>query len=171
MDSESLVLMGKVAGTHGIKGQLRVIPYSGMMDNLLACKSLILRDAKGKTERFELSSAVVHVKKLLITLKGYSDINQVLHFSGCEVFLDKDQLAEPEEGEFYWYDLIGMKVVTTDGADLGTLQSIIETGSNDVYVSVLDHKEFLIPAFTDTVSIDLAAKLITVTPFEGLFDL
>lgn len=171
MDSESLVLMGKVAGTHGIKGQLRIIPYSGMVDNLLECKTLFLRDAKGRMESFELSSAVVHVKKLLITLKGYSDINQVLHFSGSEVLLHKDQLAEPEDDEYYWLDLIGMRVVTTDGTDLGTLQSIIETGSNDVYVSVLDGKEFLIPALTDTVSIDLAAKVITVTPFEGLFDL
>lgn len=171
MDSESLVLMGKVAGTHGIKGQLRIIPYSGMMDNLLSCKALFLRDAKGKTESFDVSSAVVHGKKLLVTLKGYSDINQVLRFSGNEILLFKDQLAEPDEDEYYWHDLIGMKVVTTDGTDLGTLESIIETGSNDVYVSVLAGREFLIPALTDTVSIDLATKVITVTPFEGLFDL
>ena len=64
-----------------------------------------------------------------------------------------------------------MKVVTTDGVDLGILDSIIETGSNDVYVAVLNGREFLIPALSDTVSIDVQAKLMTVTPFEGLFDL
>lgn len=171
MNSDSLVLMGKVAGTHGIRGQLRVVPFSGMADNLLLCKTLLIRDAKGKSEYHDVSSAAVHGKKLLLTLKGFADINQVQHFVGSEILLGKDQLSPTEEDEYYWHDLIGMKVVTVDGIDLGILESIIETGSNDVYVSVLAGREFLIPALTDTVSIDLAAKVVTVTPFEGLLDL
>ena len=171
MVSENLILMGKVAATHGIRGQLRIIPYSGMADNLLACRSLLLRDAKGRIEQFEVSSAAIHGKKLLVTLKGFSGINQVLHFVGSEVLLYKEQLAATEEDEFYWHDLMGMKVVTSDGTDLGTLESIIETGSNDVYVAVSDGREYLIPALADVVSIDVQARLVTVTPFEGLFDL
>jgi len=171
MTADNMILMGKVAAVHGIKGQLRVIPYSGMSDNMLLCKSLLLRDAKGSIEQFGVTSAAIHGKKLLVTLKGFSGINQVLHFVGSEVLLYKEQLSEPEEDEYYWNDLIGMKVVTTDGVDLGSLDSIIETGSNDVYVAVLNGREFLIPALTDTVSVDIHAKLITVTPFEGLFDL
>jgi 16S rRNA processing protein RimM len=171
MVSDNLILMGKVAATHGIKGQLRVIPYSGMVDNLITCESLLLRDAKGRIDKYEVSSATIHGKKLLVALKGFTGINQVLHFVGSEVLLYKEQLSEPEEDEYYWNDLIGMKVVTTDGTDLGILDSIIETGSNDVYVAVLNGKEYLIPALTDTVSIDIQARLVTVTPFEGLFDL
>jgi 16S rRNA processing protein RimM len=171
MTADNLVLMGKIAATHGIKGQLRVVPYSGLADNLLLCKSLFVRDAKGKLERFEVASASVHGKKLLISLHGFAGINQVLHLVGSEVLLYKDQLSEPDEGEYYWNDLIGMRVVTSDGADLGVLESIIETGSNDVYVAVSKGREYLIPALADIVSIDVQAKLMTVTPFEGLFDL
>lgn len=171
MTADTLILMGKIAATHGIKGQLRVVPYSGMADNLLLCQSLFVRDAKGGIAQYEVTAATVHGKKLLITLQGFSGINQVLHFVGSEVLLYKEQLSEPEEGEYYWNDLIGMKVVTTDGVALGTLDSIIETGSNDVYVAVSNGREYLIPALTDTVSIDVDAKVMTVTPFEGLFDL
>jgi 16S rRNA processing protein RimM len=171
MTADNLILMGKIAATHGIKGQLRVVPYSGMADNLLLCKSLFVRDAKGGLAQYEVASATVHGKKLLVTLHGFSGINQVLHFVGSEVLLYKEQLSEPEEGEYYWNDLIGMKVVTTDGIDLGILESIIETGSNDVYVAVSNGREYLIPALADTVSIDVHAKRMTVTPFEGLFDL
>jgi 16S rRNA processing protein RimM len=171
MTADNLILMGKIAGTHGIKGQLRVVPYSGLADNLLLCKSLFVKDAKGVLAQYEVTSASIHGKKLLVTLRGFAGINQVLHFVGSEVLLYKEQLATPDEGEYYWNDLIGMKVVTTDGVDLGTLESIIETGSNDVYVSVANGKEYLIPALSDTVSIDVQAKLMTVTPFEGLFDL
>jgi 16S rRNA processing protein RimM len=171
MTADNLILMGKIAATHGIKGQLRVVPYSGMVDNLLLCKSLLVRDTKGGLAQFEISSATLHGKKLLLTLKGFAGINQVLHFVGNEVLLYKEQLISPEEDEYYWHDLIGMKVVTTDGVDLGILESIIETGSNDVYVAALNGREYLIPAFTDTVSIDAKARLVTVTPFKGLFDL
>lgn len=171
MTEDNLILMGKVAAAHGIKGQLRVVPYSGLADNLLDCESLLLRDAKGLMNKFEVASATVHGKKLLISLKGYSGINQVLHLVGSEILLYKEQLAAPADDEYYWHDLIGMKVVTTEGTDLGVLDSIIETGSNDVYVAVLNGREYLIPALSDTVSIDVQARLITVTPFEGLFDL
>jgi len=171
MTDDNLILMGKVTATHGIKGQLRVVPYSGMADNLLHCEHLLLRDPKGLVNKFEVASAAIHGKKLLLTLKGFSGINQVLHFVGSEILLNKEQLAQPEDDEYYWHDLIGMKVVTTDGTDLGILDSIIETGSNDVYVAVAKGKEYLIPAFSDTVSIDVQARIMTVTPFEGLFDL
>jgi len=171
MTVDNMILMGKVAATHGIKGQLRIVPYSGSADNFLLCDSLFVRDAKGRLDQFKVTSAAIHGKKVLVTLQGYADINQVLHFVGSEVLLDKAQLSAPEDGEYYWNDLIGMKVVTTDGVNLGILDSIIETGSNDVYVAVLDGREFLIPALADTVSIDVQAKLMTVTPFEGLFDL
>jgi 16S rRNA processing protein RimM len=171
MTDDNLILMGKVTATHGIKGQLRVVPYSGMADNLLHCEHLLLRDPKGLVNKFEVASVAIHGKKLLLTLKGFSGINQVLHFVGSEILLNKEQLAQPEDDEYYWHDLIGMKVVTTDGTDLGILDSIIETGSNDVYVAVAKGKEYLIPAFSDTVSIDVQARIMTVTPFEGLFDL
>jgi len=171
MTTANLILMGKIAATHGIKGQLRIVPYSGSVDNLLLCKSLFVRDAKGRIEQFEITSATSHGKKILVTLKELVGINQVLHLVGSEVLLYKEQLSEPEEGEYYWFDLVGMKVVTVDGTDLGTLESIIETGSNDVYVAVANGREYLIPAFADIVSIDMKAKLMTVTPFEGLFDL
>jgi len=171
MTGDNLILMGKIAATHGIKGQLRIVPYSGSADNFLLCKSLFVRDAKGRLDQYKVTSAAIHGKKILVTLQGYAEINQVLHLVGSEVLLNKEQLSTPEEGEYYWNDLIGMKVVTTDGEDLGILDSIIETGSNDVYVTVLNGREFLIPALADTVSIDLSAMLMTVTPYEGLFDL
>ncbi len=171
MTANNMILMGKVAAAHGIKGQLRVIPYSGMADNLLSCGSIMLRDSAGRIQQYDVSAASVHGKKLLMSLKGFSGINEVLHFVGSEILLYLDQLSEPDEGEYYWHELIGMKVITIDGIDLGTLDSIIETGSNDVYVAVANGREYLIPALTDIVSIDIKTKIMTVTPFEGLFDL
>ena len=172
MHSDSLILMGKVAATHGIRGQLRVIPYSGLTEAFLSAGSLFLKDVSGRMLQHDVAAVAVHGKKLLVTLKGFSDINQVLPFVGSEVFLYRDQLPAPEEDEYYWFDLVGMKVVTTDNRLLGVLESIIETGSNDVYVVASDEREYLIPALSDVVvSVDTKTKIMTVTPVEGLFDL
>lgn len=172
MQLDSLILMGKVAATHGIKGQLRVVAYSGLTESFLSADSLFLKDASGRIQQHDVSAVTVHGKKLLVTLKGFSDINQVLPFVGSEILLYRDQLPPPQEDEYYWYDLVGMKVVTTDNRKLGVLESIIETGSNDVYVVTSDDGEYLIPALSDVVvSVDIAAKIMTVTPVEGLFDL
>ena len=172
MTVTDLILLGKVAATHGIKGQLRIVPYSGSGETFLALKSVLLRNASGKTDEHELAAVSSHGRKVLVALKGYTDINQVIPFVGSEVLIKREQLPPVEEGEFYWHDLIGMKVVTDTGRHLGILESIIETGSNDVYVVTSGKQEILVPALEDVVvSVDLAAKVMTVTPVEGLFDL
>jgi 16S rRNA processing protein RimM len=81
-------------------------------------------------------------------------------------------LPELAEGEFYWCDLLGLKVVTDLGEFLGTLTDIIATGSNDVYVVKNDSREYLIPALADVVlEVDLDEGKMVVSPPEGLLDL
>lgn len=172
MAADDLILLGKIVATHGIRGQLRVVPYSGEFDTFLAVGSLLLQDAAGRKARYDIASAAVHGKKLLLAFKGYTDINQVLHLVGCELYIERDRLPATEEDEYYWHDLIGLSVVTIDGEKLGSLESIIETGSNDVYVVRSGKREYLIPALAEVItSIDLNAKVMTVTPIEGLLDL
>jgi 16S rRNA processing protein RimM len=88
---------------------------------------------------------------------------------GAELFIARDELPELEEDSYFWFDLIGMAVYTTADEYLGRIESIIETGSNDVYV-VQDHKkEVLIPALESVViAIDTKAKRMQVILPEGL---
>jgi 16S rRNA processing protein RimM len=81
-------------------------------------------------------------------------------------------LPEPEDGEYYWCDLIGLTVATVDGLELGTLREIFETGSSDIYVVRSAEREYLIPAIADVISrIDLKEGRMLITPLEGLLDL
>jgi 16S rRNA processing protein RimM len=172
MSADSLILMGKIAATHGLRGQLRIVSYSGSFDSFLSIDSVMLKDRSGRTNKFSVAGATVHGNKLLLTLAGFTDINEVLPFVGSELYLRRDQLPSAADDEYYWYDLIGLKVVTSSGEPLGRLESIIETGSNDVFVVKSAEREYLIPALQDVVvNIDLAGGVMTVTPFEGLFDL
>jgi 16S rRNA processing protein RimM len=166
------VLLGKIIATHGIRGQLRVVPFSGEMSVIVSLRSLLLKGPESAMEPFEVAHAAAHGKKVLITLKGIDNINQVLHLVGREVYALREQLPELPPDEYYWCDLLGLRVVTVGGEALGTLAEIIATGSNDVYVIRDGTRECLIPALEDVVvNIDLDAGVMTVSPPEGLLDL
>ncbi len=170
--SSELVLLGKVVATHGIKGQLRIAVYSGEFETILSLSSLMLKGPDGRMETFEVAVSAVHGKKVLVALKGFGTINQALHLVGRELYATRDQMPELAEGEYYWCDLLGLKVLTDKGELLGLIADIIATGSNDVYVVKNDEREYLIPALEDVVlDIDLDKGIMTVSPPEGLLDL
>jgi len=166
------VLLGKLVATHGIKGQLRVAVYSGEFETILSLASLMLKGPDGRMETFQVAAAAVHGKKLILSLEEYDNINQSLPLVGHEVYVARDQLPELSEGEFYWSDLLGLRVETDHGEVLGELVDIIATGSNDVYVVKDGKREYLIPALEDIVlDVNLDAGIMKVSPPEGLLDL
>lgn len=167
-----LILIGKVLGTHGIKGQVRVVPYSGNPESITSLSTFILRMPDGRYESFEVAGATEHKKRVLVTLKGFNDINLVMGLVGCEIYINSNQLPELPDGEYYWQDLIGLEVLTDMGELLGELDHIFETGSNDIYVVKAGKREYLIPAISDVVlDINLDTRKMTVRPPEGLLDL
>ena len=170
--SEKTVLIGKIQATQGIRGQLRVIPFAGDASSISRLESVMLKSPAGVMERFPVVSAKAHGKRVILTLKPFDNINQVLHLVGREVWADRGALPELPSDEYYWSDLLGLQVATEEGEVLGELTDIIETGSNDVYVVTKDGRELLIPALEDVVvAVDLAANARTVSLPEGLLDL
>jgi 16S rRNA processing protein RimM len=166
------VLLGKVVATHGIRGQLRVVLYSGDFSSVAGLESVMLKRQDGALDAFPVATVARHGKKVLLALRGFDSINQVLDFVGRELCVRRDQLPELPEGEYYWCDLLGLRVVTDRGEPLGTLTDIIATGSNDVYVVQSDEREYLIPALEEVVrEVDLDDGIMKVSPPEGLFDL
>ena len=173
MERESeTVLLGKVVATHGIRGQLRIVLFSGDFSSVAGLDSVMLKRPDGGMENFPVTATARHGKKVLLTLKGFASINQALPLVGRELHVRRDQLPELPEGEYYWCELLGLRVVTDRGEVLGTLTEIIATGSNDVYVVKSEEREYLIPALEEVVrEIDLAGRIMKVSPPEGLFDL
>lgn len=166
------VLLGKIMATHGVRGQLRVFLFSGEFSSIAGLDSVILKSPNRELETFEVAATALHGKKFLLTLKNFDNVNQVLHLVGRELYVRREQLPELPEGEYYWRDLMGLRVVTDRGEELGTLTDIIATGSNDVYVVTGGDREYLIPALEDVVlEINLDDGIMKVSPPEGLLDL
>lgn len=172
-DPDELIAVGRISGTHGIKGQLKLYSYSGNLESLRAARIVMLRNPDGTTlQEIGIKGVKPHSGGFILSLKDVDTIDQVLPLVGSELCLRRSQLPEPADDEYYWCDLIGLRVVTTDGAELGTLDDIFETGSNDIYVVRKDGQEHLIPAIASVISsVDLPGGTMTITPLDGLLDL
>jgi 16S rRNA processing protein RimM len=112
-----------------------------------------------------------HKRNVLLSLRGIENCDDAKALVGSEIFIRKKELPELDDGTYYWFEIIGLEVLTIDNRYLGCVESIIETGSNDVYVVKDPGKgsEILIPALETVVDkIDLDAKTMWVDLPEGL---
>ena len=173
MDYERLLSIGKIVGAHGIKGVLKVFSHTESASRYESGLSLHLKDTDGGENVFKIKWAKPHSKVILLSLEGITNRNQADGLIGSEIFVSRDLLEELEEGTYYWSDIIGLSVFSIDDEYIGRVTSIIETGSNDVYVVTCpeDHdvEEVLVPALAWVVkTIDLDKKSMTVDLPEGL---
>lgn len=133
--------------------------------------SLLLKRHDGTKGSYTIVSARPHKKGVLLKLEGINSIDEVNVWRDAEVFLQKASLEELDEGTYYWFQVIGLKVVTVDHKFLGKITNIIRTGSNDVYVVRNQSEEILIPAIESViVEIDLDKQVMRVDLPDGLLE-
>jgi 16S rRNA processing protein RimM len=163
------VLIGEIVGVHGIKGTSKIRSYAESLSLFKPGSAIAVRERGGQEKSLEIVWVKPHTGAALIAFKGINERRQAQALIGAELFVPKDELPELEEDSYFWFDLIGMAVYTTAGEYLGRIESIIETGSNDVYVVQDNQKEVLIPALESVViDIDTKAKRMQVILPEGL---
>jgi 16S rRNA processing protein RimM len=154
--------MGRVAGAFGVRGWLRVVPYSAEVDSLAAYPSWWLKGRDGGWREFAVEDTKVHGAQLLAKLAGLADREAVLAMKGAALGVAREALAEPEAGRYYWSDLVGLEVVNTKGERLGTLQAMSSNGAHDVAEVVAERARLLpwVPAVVKRI--DLAARRVEV---------
>ena len=123
----------------------------------------------GREKDYEIDWIKPHSRGALLALNSISDRDQAKTLIGADLQIEKAVLPDLETGIYYWHELIGLQVFTMDDRYLGRLESIIETGANDVYVVKNDRREILIPALKSVVqAIDIEANLMRVDLPDGL---
>ena len=171
MDESAYLIVGKIVGTHGIRGDLKVLSYAESLDVFAPGKELIFSRGKKRFGSFTVLSSRPHKSVVLLAFDGITSIETAKAWVGYQVCMEKASLPPPEEGAYYWHQIIGMKVVTTDNELLGRVEAIFPTGSNDVYVVRNRKKEVLVPAIDSVVlHIDVNNNMMTIDLPEGLED-
>jgi 16S rRNA processing protein RimM len=166
---QGFVLIGKIVGIHGIKGTSKLRSYAESLSVFSPGNSILFRDLLGRETSYEINWVKPHTGIPLISFKGITNRDQAKALIGGELFIPQSKLPELDEDTYYWVDLIGIEVYTTTEEFLGRIESILETGSNDVYVVKKHETEVLIPALESVVlDIDLEHNRMQVDLPEGL---
>jgi 16S rRNA processing protein RimM len=167
LNKNDFIKIGKITSNHGIKGYAR-FNYFGDLENF-DYKEVFLEKG-GKLLSYFIENFKYYKNYILLKLKGIESINDVETFlKGREVFIHRSQLQKLEKDEFYWFELIGLKVYNINGKYLGIIDNIIETGSNDVFVVKQDKQEKLIPYIEDIVKeINIQKRKMIVEELEEI---
>ncbi len=164
--------MGEVIRPHGLEGLLRIISYAQSEESFLNAGTIFLRSTSGETHKEVVISVRPHKNIYLMKLKGLNSLEEAEKYRGASVLIEKVSLSHENDEEFFWYELINLKVYLKGGKYIGTIKHILPTGSNDIYVVRKGEKEVLIPAIHDVVEeIDLTNKKMIISDMEGLLDL
>ncbi len=168
----STVVVGEIAGPHGIAGEVKF--RSHLVGNLELAEGteVILRfPGGGRSARCLIKIRRVS-KGLLLTIEDVTDRDSAEKLRGVHVEVDANLLPSAPEGEYYWRDLIGVKVFSKQGEQLGRVVNLLERAGQDLLVLDIGGREAMVPFVEPiVVSVDVEADRLVVDPPEGLLEL
>ena len=159
---------GKIVTTHGIRGEVKIMPYTDVPELLCEFDRLFI----GKEHReVIIERSRVFKNTVIAKIEGISTPEDAEKLRNKILYMHRDDL-ELDEDTYFIQDLIGMEVRDADSGQVyGRLDDVMQTGANDVYVIKGDDREYLVPAIADViVSTDLENDIMTIRPLDGLFD-
>ncbi|BDZ30820.1 ribosome maturation factor RimM [Lactiplantibacillus sp. WILCCON 0030] len=169
--------VGTLVNTHGIRGEVKVVVITDFPEKrFVKGEQLIMfKDAAATTGGITVTIDKAREQKGLffLTFKGFDNINDVEKYKGWTLKVAAEALQDLPAGEYYYHQIIGLKVVTSDGETIGKVKEILAPGANDVWVVQRDHgqADVLLPKIPQVIKkVDLDTGQVTVDLMEGLID-
>ena len=161
--------IGQIVNTNGLKGIVKVNPFTDDINVFEQIKYVYI-DFKNELKKVKIQQVRYNKNQVLLKLEGIDSIEEADKYRTCYIKTEKKKQEDLGEDTYYIVDLIGLTVFSTEGENLGIIDDVFPTGSNDVYV-VKDNlgKQILIPAIADVVKeVDLKNKKMIVNLIPGL---
>ncbi|MDP2562690.1 ribosome maturation factor RimM [Psychrobium sp. 1_MG-2023] len=125
------VLLGCVGAPYGIKGWMKITTYTDLPESIFDYSSWLV-ESKGQWAEMKVAEWRRHGKGVVARFADVDDRDDAVRLTGCKIAVKPEQLAELDENDFYWRELIGMEVKNIKGYHFGHVDGLMETGSNDV---------------------------------------
>ena len=157
--SNERIVIGRVGAAHGIRGELRIIPLTDFPERFMSLREVMVGD-----ELLHIESVKPQGKNFLMRFREYTVREDAQKLTGRLLTVARAEAAPLDEGEYYVFDIVGLTVYDEENNELGTVENVLRTGSNDVYaVRSEDGREILIPALRKVVrTIDVPNGRMTV---------
>ena len=166
-----MIKLGKIIGTFGIKGELKIYPLTNYKEMFLDFKQIYV-SKDDAVIKVNLKKARIQKNTVIVLFEGIDSINQAQDYIGRDIMVNETDLPELEESEEYVYRLLGMKVYLEDNEYIGSISDVFYNGAHDVYeIKNGNGKEILIPVLADTIiSRDFEEGKMVVRLLPGLLD-
>ncbi|MBI3603421.1 MAG: 16S rRNA processing protein RimM [Nitrospirae bacterium] len=170
-EQSELIAIGRIVKPFGIKGAVRVLSLSSVPGRFRGLTKVTLVAPSGRSVTTTVTQVREDRDSYVVAFEALTNPDEAVAFRGGLIKIPREQAPPLPEGQYYEFDLIGMTVADETGRRLGTLEEILETSSNHVFVVRGEGREVLIPATRGVVaSVDVAARAMTVRLVEGLLD-
>ncbi|WP_313132182.1 ribosome maturation factor RimM [Anaerocolumna sp.] len=161
--------VGVITSTHGIRGEVKVFPTTDDVNRFKTLKQVKLDTGKEYLD-LEIEGIKFFKQYVILKFKGIDNINDIEKYKGKDLLVTRDNAVKLEEDEYFIYDILGSKVISDDGNELGELAEVLTTAANDVYVvKTKEGKEILIPSIKECIlDVNVENKEIKVHLLPGL---
>ncbi len=160
--------LGQFVGTHGVRGMVRIQPWSDDGEFLTRFKNFYLDG--GKTQ-LQLNKITPHGNVVIAAIKGVDTLEEAEKYRGKTLYIKRDDAHLPKD-RYFISEIIGSRVFDADSNEpLGVLSDVSKTGANDVWHITRNGREYLVPAIDDViVSVDINSDTVIIRPLKGIFD-
>ncbi len=166
-----LITIGRVLKPHGVRGELKIEPLTDHPDRFSGLRRVFLTPASGRSRECAVEAVRYRNGVPYLTLAGYGTPERARELNGLLVQVPAGEAVPLPEGQYHWFELIGMDVESESGERLGRIVDIFRTGSNDVYVMKTGRKEIYLPATKEVIRrIDRSGKRMVIRVLDGLLD-
>ena len=163
--------VGVITSTHGVRGEVKVFPTTDDASRFKKLKKVLLDTGKEDVE-LEITSVKFFKNMVILKFKGIDDMDTANKYRQKSLYVTRENAVKLKKNEYFIADLIGIAVTSDEGEDLGTIEDVLQTGANDVYVIQKDGEEILLPAIKDCIKeVDIEAGTMTVHLLPGLRDI
>lgn len=148
LDNDEKILVGKISGLHGVKGWVKVFSDTDPRDGITKYSTWFIQLPNaddGQWRKIKLEAGRCQGKTVIAKLDGYDDRDESMQLVGARIAISPEQLKSLDQDEYYWRELIGLRVVNQQDVELGVVERLFETGANDVLVVKTETQERLIP--------------------------
>lgn len=169
--TDEYALIGKITKAHGIKGELKLIAFSGQTESITRHKAFILVSRQGKlTSSLNVIRSRAGNRSVIVQFEGISDRNDAEKLCGLGVLVHKEDLPVLDDNEFYLYELEGLQVLTEQNEVIGNVESFFSNGMQDILVVRNGKNEYLIPLIPGLIQERNESSMI-IAPPPGLLDI
>lgn len=165
-----MLRVGVLVKPHGLAGEVKVYPTTDEPEKFTSLKKVYIK-TKNETLTLKIDKAHYFKQFVIVHFEGLDRIEDIEPLMKKDLWIDREEAVDLEENEYYIADLLGMKVVTDEGKELGKIKDVMDTGANDVYIVQTAGGEVLLPAIRECIlNVDVENDLMTVHVMDGLIE-